>query len=128
MRTTSNYSFKVRESADAADITSAETNWDDIDTLLETKVEKSITIDSNLLAANWVGSDAPFSYSLTVSGVTTVSNQELLPSTTITIDELTAFQSANIIDGGQATNTIILKAFGTKPEINIPIRIFKRGD
>ena len=90
--------------------------------------EKSTTIDSNLLAVNWTGSDAPFSYSLTASGVTATSNQELLPSITIIMDELTALQSANIIDGGQATNTIILKSFGTKPTINVPIRILKRGD
>ena len=90
--------------------------------------EKSTIIASNLLAANWTGSDAPFSYSLVVSGVTATSNQELLPSITITIDELNALQSANIIDGGQTTNTIILKAFATKPEINVPIRILKRGD
>ena len=30
--------------------------------------------------------------------------------------------------GGQAANTIILKAFGDKPTIDLPIRVILRGD
>lgn len=83
---------------------------------------------ATLTAANWTGASAPFSYSLTISGVTSTSNQEILPSLTITAEQLEALQGANITDGGQSTNTIILKAYGDKPAINIPIRVIVRGD
>ena len=95
------------------------------DLLLSTK---STEVSATLSSASWVGASAPFTYDLTVSGVTTTSNQELLPSISITSTELLALQEANIIDAGQSTNTISLKAFGTKPTVDIPIRVILRGD
>lgn len=95
------------------------------DLLLATK---STEVTATLSSASWAGASAPFTYDLTVSGVTTTSNQEILPSTSITLTELEALQGANIIDAGQSTNTINLKAFGTKPTVDIPIRVILRGD
>ena len=46
----------------------------------------------------------------------------------ITAEQLKALQSANIQDGGQAANTMTLKAYGDKPTVDIPIRVIKRGD
>jgi hypothetical protein len=100
----------------------------EIDTALTLKADKSTSVNKTLSAASWTGSTAPFSYSLTVTGVTSTSNQEILPSLTITAEQLTALQAANMQDGGQATNTIVLKAFGTKPTVDIPIRVILRGD
>lgn len=88
----------------------------------------SETVTATLLAANWTGDAAPYSYTLTVSGVTATSNQEVLPALNITVEQLEALQSANIQDGGQAANTMTLKAYGDKPTINLPIRIILRGD
>lgn len=97
-------------------------------TSLNTKVDKSTLVDKTLLASGWTGSTAPFTYNLEVAGVTTTSNQELLSTTDITQAQLEALQSANIVDGGQLLNTIILKAYGDKPTIDIPIRVVLRGD
>lgn len=88
----------------------------------------SETVTATLLAANWTGDAAPYSYALTVSGVTATSNQEVLPALNITAEQLKALQSANIQDGGQAANTMTLKAYGDKPTIDLPIRVIKRGD
>ena len=88
----------------------------------------SETVTATLLAASWTGSSAPYTYTLAVNGVTANSNQELLPSLTITEEQLTALQAANIQDGGQAANSVTLKAFGDKPTIDIPIRVIVRGD
>lgn len=88
----------------------------------------SETVTATLLAASWTGDAAPYSYTLTVSGVTATSNQELLPALNITAEQLEALQSANIQDGGQAANTMTLKAYGDKPTIDLPIRVIKRGD
>lgn len=89
-------------------------------------INESFIVNATLAAASWVGASAPYTYALTVNGVTTTSNQELLPKTDITSAQLTALQKANIIGVGQALNTINLKAFGTKPTVDIPITIIVR--
>lgn len=95
---------------------------------LGSKANKSIDITDTLLASGWMGENAPYIYNLSVTGVTGTSNQELLPALDITTAQLTALQAANIQDGGQAEGTVTLKAFGTKPTIDLPIRIILRGD
>lgn len=86
------------------------------------KVSKMTT--ATLAAASWSSGK----YTLSVSGVTTTSPVEILPGASITADQLTALQAANIQDGGQSANSITLKAFGDVPTIAIPIRIIVRGD
>ena len=88
----------------------------------------STLVTATLTAAGWAGSAAPFTCALTVSGVTTTNVNELLPSATITAAQLEAYQMANIQDGGQAANSITLKAWGEKPTIDIPVRIIVRRD
>ena len=92
------------------------------------EVEKSSIVTATLLSTGWTGDAAPYSYALTVSGVTATSNQEVLPALNITAEQLEALQSANIQDGGQAANSMTLKAYGDKPTIDLPIRVIKRGD
>lgn len=84
----------------------------------------STTVTATLAASSWSGGN----YTLSVTGVTATSNQEILPATSITAEQLKALQGANIQDGGQSAGKIILKAFGTVPTINIPIRVIVRGD
>lgn len=91
-------------------------------------VGASETVTATLLAASWTGDAAPYTYVLTVSGVTATSNQEVLPALNVTAKQLGALQGANIQDGGQAANTMTLKAYNYKPTIDLPIRVIKRGD
>lgn len=86
--------------------------------------EKASIVTATLAANGWSNG----AYILTVSGVTTTSNQEILPAVGITAEQLEALQAANIQDGGQAAGNITLKAFGDVPTIDIPIRVIKRGD
>lgn len=96
---------------------------------LDRKADKSTTTEATLLTSGWTGDSAPYSYNLSVMGVTPTSNQELLPALGITVEQLEALQAANIQDGGQAAGSITLKAFGEdKPTIDLPIRIILRGD
>lgn len=85
---------------------------------------KSNTVVVALLADNWTDGV----YEIEVEGVTATSNQEILPIAEPSLDELEALQMANIQDGGQEEGKIILKAYGTPPEMDIPIRIILRGD
>ena len=86
--------------------------------------EKASIVTATLAANGW----ADGVYILTVDGVTTTSNQEILPAVDITAEQLEALQAANIQDGGQAAGNITLKAYGDVPTIDIPIRVIKRGD
>lgn len=89
---------------------------------------KSTMITATLSANVWSGTEAPYTYQLTIAGVTATSAQEWLLPTNATMEQVEAAQAANILDGGQSANTVILKAWGDKPEIDIPVRIIKRGD
>lgn len=90
---------------------------------LDSKADKPITTEATLLASGWNGDSAPYTYALSVTGVTADSHQELLPALDITAEQLAALQAANIQDGGQAEDTVTLKAFGAKPTIDLPIRV-----
>lgn len=86
------------------------------------------TVTATLLASGWTGSEAPFVYTLAIAGVTATSYQELLPAVNITAEQLKALQAANITDGGQASGSMTLKAYGKVPTVDIPIRVIKEGE
>lgn len=96
--------------------------------LEENKADKSSIVDYTILSSGWSGTSVPYTYTATITGVTPTSMQEIIPSTSITQAQLEALQGANIVDGGQADNTIYLKAWGDKPTVNIPVRVVLRGD
>ena len=78
-----------------------------------------------LLASGW---DASTKTCVVTSAlITATSDQEFLPAIGITDDQLKALQKSNIQDAGQSTGTATLKAYGTVPSIDIPIRIKYRG-
>ena len=51
-----------------------------------------------------------------------------MPADGITDEQMYHLQGANLQDGGQDTNKIVLEAFGVKPSIDIPIKIIMRKD
>lgn len=61
-----------------------------------------------------------------VSGVTASRIVDIDVASTVTAEQLDAYINAKIVDGGQAADSITLKAFGDKPEIEIPIKIVVR--
>lgn len=95
-----------------------------VNTALENKADKSTVVSATLLASSWTDSV----YTLAVTDVTATSVQEILPGLSITEEQLSALQAANIQDGGQDAGTIALKAFGDVPTIDIPIRVIVRRD
>lgn len=115
-------------SAQDGGYTGTETQFNSDLAKIGNKADKSETVTGTLLAASWTGEAAPYTYTLSVSGVTATSNQEVLPALNITAEQLEALQGANIQDGGQAANSMTLKAYGDKPTIDLPIRVIKRGD
>ena len=90
---------------------------------IDPKYTQPREMDATLLASDWTGNSAPYSYTLYVYGVTMFSHQEFCPGLNITTAQLAALQAANIQDGGQGKNSVTLLAFGTKPTIDLPIRV-----
>ncbi|MCM1218137.1 MAG: hypothetical protein NC548_26930 [Lachnospiraceae bacterium] len=78
------------------------------------------------LTTNWAGAEAPYSQTVTVRGVAANSIVDIDVVGSVTAEQLDAFINAKIVDGGQAANSITLKAFGDRPEIEIPIKIVVR--
>lgn len=116
------------EAAQDGGYTGTETVFNSLLAQVGSKVDKSTIVNVTLLAANWAGTEAPYTYTATVAGVTTTSTQDWANSTSITEEQLTAWQAANIVDGGQGVGSVTFKAFGAKPTVDIPLRCILRRD
>ena len=85
---------------------------------------KSTTISTTLYAETWNNG----TYTITNDLITSTSNQEIIPTVGITAEQYKAMGAAMIVDGGQSAGSLTLKALGTVPTIDIPIRIIYRGE
>ena len=93
-------------------------------TKLNSKIQ-NITLSSS----SWSGSEAPFSYTVSNSNVTSTSKVvEIMPANGATNEQLQAYLNAGMCGGATGTGTITIKAFGEKPTTNIPITIVVRGE
>lgn len=91
----------------------------------------SETATVTLYANQWVGDAVPYTYTLSLSGVTATSNQDFLPirkSDGLTPEMLAALQAADLQDGGQSTGKVTILAYGEKPKINLRMRVILRGN
>lgn len=81
-----------------------------------------------LSASSWKNYEGDhWYYEIFDSLITATSNQEIIPATTITVDQLKAFQRANMLCDTQLAGQFNLRVFGTKPTIDIPITVIFRG-
>lgn len=90
---------------------------------VEAKINRYTLVETYLYADGWNGNV----YNMTVNGVTESSVQDISFGKNITKEEMKAAQKANIVDGGQSANTIVLIAYGTVPTIDIPVRVLIKG-
>jgi len=80
--------------------------------------------DIVLLADNWEGATAPYTYTInSITGITSNTNAHTMLNSNVTEAQLLSFREAMIVDGGLSTDTIVFKALGIKPAINIPIKL-----
>lgn len=108
-------------------------SWGDVDSAVDTSIFSSYALKSQsedviLSASLWGGVESPYTLPYSNSNITTTNVIELIPSVSITADQLKALQKANIIGGTQTSGSIVLKAMGTKPTIDIPVTMIIRGD
>lgn len=99
-----------------------------IDTLNTSTSKKSTKIDAVITATGWGGSAVPFMYNLKVDGATTTNIVEVISKSDITAEQVSAFMDAIITPAGQSAGNIVLKAWGGKPVIDLPVTVIVRGD
>lgn len=104
----------------------------------------NLKVERGTIATDWSPAPEDYeatvkSYTLSASGwssgnytiydglITSSSNQEVLPAVGITSAQYNALSKAMIVDGGQSSGSLTIKALGTVPTIDIPIRIIFRG-
>lgn len=93
-----------------------------------TTVDKSSTKTTATIGTTWSGSSAPYTQSISITGVTANNVVEISLPTNATAAQVTAYNDLVLQDGGQSTGTITLRAFGSKNTITIPINVIIRGD
>lgn len=80
------------------------------------------------IGTSWTGSAAPYTQSISISGVTADNVVEISLPSTATAAQVEAYQALNLQDGGQAAGSITLRAFGDVNTVSIPINVVIRGD
>lgn len=100
----------------------------DFEELLKNKANKS-TISEHILESNsWIEESGKFKYNLEISEITSTNAIEVAPNGELSESEVTAFEEAKIYTANQSDGNLQLVAYGTKPEIDLPIVVIVRGD
>ena len=91
---------------------------------VKNKSNKSTIGSYTINSSGWTNGE----YRISVPDVTSTSANEILPELNATEEEISALQSAMIIDAGQSSGEIVLKALGEVPSIDLNVRVIVRGD
>ena len=112
--------------ADNSTVNSIERRLSSIETTgtpdISGKANRYKSRSTTLYYYSWSGSSAPYTYTVSVDGVTSTNDiQVILNSTSSSV--VSAWMGASIVTGTQTTNSITLYAYGKKPVSNIPITV-----
>lgn len=99
-----------------------------IQSLERDKANKASVFQKTLQATGWEGEDAPFTCALSVDGVTESSIVDISLSSSASQEQAKAWMAGQFADGGQEAGKVTVKAFGSKPEADIPVTVIVRGD
>jgi hypothetical protein len=125
--TTANYGLTKPDYLADADIAVLNENMEIIDDALGGKAPKSTVTPTTLPASGWTGDAAPYTQTVAVSGITEDSVNDWLPTVDATQEQIEAWDAANIKDGGQSAGSAVLKAWGDKPTVDIPVQVVIGG-
>lgn len=111
--------------------------YDEAQALSETQMAQARTnIDAphkakehpaTLTVAGWTGDDAPYTQTVTVTGLSADAHLIVGLAPTVTTEEMEAAAAAMLLATGQAAGSITISAFGDKPEAALPILIMEVG-
>lgn len=105
-----------------------ETLRDSVSALDKNKPNKARVFQTVITASKWTGEVAPFENRLPVESVTTASIIDIGVAPTVSTEQVKAWMAGLFVDGGQEEGIVKIKAFGRKPEVDIPVTVTIRGD
>ena len=82
------------------------------------------TATATLLLTEWSGAQAPYTYTLNVTGVTASSIGGLRIAQTATDEQFEAWGAAQPRITAQTANTIVISIMGDVPVVNIPVEVW----
>lgn len=86
------------------------------------------TLLTGTIKTSWSGSSAPYTQTIAAAGVTANDVVEISLSKSATAAQAEAYAALMLQDGGQASGSFTLRAFGEKNTVSIPINIIVRRE
>ncbi len=106
----------------------AQSDANDAYSLAEQKAEKSVLLSGVAYAYDWAGSSPPFYNEVSVLGITQDANAIVSVESDCTAEQMEATVAAILHPyRAQRSDFLTLRAFGEKPEIDIPISVLIVG-
>ncbi|MGN1013847.1 MAG: hypothetical protein ACI4PM_00660 [Butyricicoccus sp.] len=84
---------------------------------------QTATFAATLMASQWSGTEAPYSQTVSVTGLPAGANGCVGVATSATDEQFTAAADALLRVTAQAAGQVTIKAYGDKPAVNIPIAV-----
>lgn len=104
-----------------------DSNMTKIDGVLAEKADKSRSVTVTLLADGWVGSEKPYTQTVSVSGLGAEQNGQASLAQGAAPEQETAAIKAVLSVSAQADGSLTIKASGQKPSVDIPIEVTLLG-
>ncbi len=100
---------------------------DEVKLQLAEKANPSVIRNVILPAAGWTGTSAPFTNTVNVAGVNANNNIYVAIGSGASTAQYTAAADAQLHCSGQGAGSITMRAFDTKPTVDIPISVLILG-
>lgn len=98
--------------------------------LIVQKVDKitGTTIKSTIPSTGWTGEKIPYENTISVEGLKEVDNVEITVDPSASLAQVNAYLNAIFCGGETKEGSVTIKAYGEKPDTDIPIYIIWRGN
>lgn len=134
MATTANYNLYVTDDASEKFQTwrtnmngTTNSNMTKIDAALAGKADSSVPVSATLTQSGWVGTEAPFAQTISVTGLKANQCGEIAVAQSATYAQRQAAREAMLAIIGQQAGSLTIAADGELPDCDIPVDIVLVG-
>ena len=89
--------------------------------------QNAVQVSATISAENWTGTEAPYTNTVSVEGVTETNVVDLITPEALTQQQIEAYQNSLILNATQSSGQITLQCWGTPPTIDLPMLVNIRG-